>query len=87
MSFVACIADFLPTYQDVCGGADCSGHGTCGIVGESKPVCACDPGYYPSGLDCIKDGVLLQCEKIDCSGHGECTWVRGKCTHYKKTSF
>ncbi len=78
MGASSCIGDFPPTYQEVCGNIDCSGHGTCGIVDESEPVCACDPGYYASGLNCIEDGVLPQCVGIDCSGHGDCRVVDGK---------
>ena len=35
-----------------CGPIDCSGHGTCSLVG-GLPDCECDDGYTASGLDCI----------------------------------
>ncbi len=37
---------------DPCAGVDCSGHGVCHTDGI-WPLCACDPGWLPSGRWCV----------------------------------
>ncbi len=40
-----------------CEGVDCSGHGRCALqVGE--PVCVCDDGFEPQGLECVGPDLL-----------------------------
>ncbi len=35
-----------------CDNVSCSGHGTC-VMGDGGPVCECEDGYAPVGLDCV----------------------------------
>ena len=39
--------------SDPCEGVNCSGHGTCMVVGGSA-ACDCDPGYKAVGLSCVE---------------------------------
>lgn len=40
---------------DPCEGVDCSGHGTCYVIGQSTPECECYAGYYRYGFQCLPD--------------------------------
>jgi hypothetical protein len=44
---------------DPCAAITCSGHGTCQLEGESAQ-CVCEPGYEPSGLQCIDPNATVQ---------------------------
>lgn len=35
-----------------CDGVPCSGRGKCAVV-RGEPMCACDPGFRPEGLNCL----------------------------------
>ncbi len=63
--------------SDPCAGQNCSGHGTCAVVGGDTAVCICDPGYRSDGLSCVPFQPGNECEGIDCSGHGTCVVIQG----------
>lgn len=54
---------------DWCDGMSCSDHGSCRKNSQGA-YCACDYGYHPEELNCLKDGD--PCEGVTCSGHGIC---------------
>src|SRR5690606_23534519 len=37
-----------------CEGIDCSGVGTCVVVDDAA-TCACEPGWYSVGVECLED--------------------------------
>lgn len=39
----------------------CSGHGQCVLL-EGEPTCACDPGWWMVGLECLED----PCDQVQC---------------------
>jgi hypothetical protein len=39
--------------------ATCSDHGRCVRI-DGEPTCACDSGYYPRGLSCLRRDLLLR---------------------------
>jgi hypothetical protein len=45
--------------------ATCSDHGRCVRI-DGEPTCACDSGYYPRGLSCLRD---------PCESEGTCYYV------------
>lgn len=57
---------------DPCSGVSCSGHGSCLVANGDTPVCICDSGYHPEGLDCVENNPDEPCTGVDCSGHGTC---------------
>ncbi|HOX42478.1 MAG TPA: hypothetical protein PK668_02720 [Myxococcota bacterium] len=59
--------------EDACVGLACSGHGLCQAV-DGEPVCRCDPGYQPEGLECAPTPAG-PCDGVDCAGHGACRVV------------
>src|SRR5690554_6630916 len=46
--------DRRDTRDAVCEGITCSGNGICRAV-QGDPQCACNSGFVPSGLNCIKE--------------------------------
>jgi hypothetical protein len=44
-----------------CDGVDCSGAGACVVI-DDGPSCACDPGYFMVGLECLLD----PCDSVTC---------------------
>lgn len=68
MFFVACGGS--NTSDDPCKGQDCSGHGTCAVVGGTKAVCMCDDGYHSVGdTTCASDEPK---HEIGCTGEADC---------------
>lgn len=50
-----------PGEPAACSGVDCSGAGTCVLIDE-EPTCACAPGYFMVGLECLLD----PCDHVAC---------------------
>jgi hypothetical protein len=51
------LAGCLQDYQTIvyaCEGVECGGHGVCKLS-DGGPVCLCDDGYLPFGLECHPD--------------------------------
>jgi hypothetical protein len=52
---------------DPCAGIACSGHGEC-IAGGAGPLCTCDPGFEPIGLECTEEGIGAFQDDFDTDG-------------------
>jgi hypothetical protein len=61
-----------------CAGVDCSGHGVCVAVADSR-YCWCAAGYVPVGSDCVRVDGGDACALVDCEGHGTC-WLEAGAT-------
>jgi len=70
--------DTTDTYPDpgsddpgpsVCIGVVCSNHGYC-TERNGRPLCNCDPGYEPKGLDCVLKPPPGQVRILFDAGHG-----------------
>jgi hypothetical protein len=70
------------TADDPCKAQDCSGHGTCAVVGGTQATCICDTGYHSVGsLICAPDEPQ---HTIGCTGQADCPdaicdFETGKC--------
>jgi hypothetical protein len=60
-----------------CDEVDCSGHGTCAIVG-STATCICDTGYRREGVQCIPGEPGDLCGGVECGEHSLCAQVAGE---------
>ncbi len=60
-----------------CDGVECSGFGTCELFG-SEPVCNCESGYLPDGLECKPKDCTPDCTGMDCGDDG-CGGTCGVC--------
>jgi hypothetical protein len=60
---------------ETCEGVTCSGHGKC-ILKQNKPICECEPGYRPQGLECIKADD--PCEGYNCPTNSSCQVYEGR---------
>jgi len=69
---LACSGRLWPFLQDLCDGVDCSGYGSCQLLGPEEAICVCDAGFHAAGLTCEADEVGDECAGVDCSGHGRC---------------
>ncbi len=76
--FSGCNDEKTVLYEsDLCTEEDCSGHGSCAVIGGDTAVCICDPGYYAAGggLECLAATPGDECKDVECSGHGTCVVV------------
>lgn len=70
---------------DLCADIDCSGNGTCLLLGDERgavtPTCRCDPGYLPSpsGWLCLAaSDPASPCAGFGCSSGASCVVSGGK---------